>query len=42
VLGVTGCGANVAEARERAYRAVARIRFDGCQFRRDIGARALA
>jgi phosphoribosylamine--glycine ligase len=41
VLGVTACGATVAEARERAYRAVARIRFDGCQFRKDIGARAL-
>jgi phosphoribosylamine--glycine ligase len=38
---VTARGDSVAEARERAYRAVAQIRFDGMQFRRDIGARAI-
>jgi len=41
VLGVTAHGASFAEARERAYAAVDRIAFDGAQFRRDIGARAL-
>jgi phosphoribosylamine--glycine ligase len=40
VLGVTGRGATLGEASERAYRAVERIRFPGMQFRRDIGARA--
>ncbi|HEX4335957.1 MAG TPA: phosphoribosylamine--glycine ligase [Polyangiaceae bacterium] len=40
VLGVTGRGATLAEAAERAYRAVDRISFPGMQFRRDIGARA--
>ena len=40
VLGITGRGATLQEASERAYRAVARIRFDGMQYRRDIGARA--
>lgn len=41
VLGVTGTGATLAEARDRAYAAVSRIRFRGMQHRRDIGARAL-
>jgi phosphoribosylamine--glycine ligase len=36
VLAVTGRGRTVADARERAYEAVARIRFPGGQFRRDI------
>jgi phosphoribosylamine--glycine ligase len=40
VLGVTGYGATLGEASERAYRAVATVRFDGAQFRRDIGASA--
>ncbi|HKE14788.1 MAG TPA: phosphoribosylamine--glycine ligase [Kofleriaceae bacterium] len=40
VLGVTGVGDTVAEARARAYQAVAGISFDGMQLRRDIGARA--
>jgi phosphoribosylamine--glycine ligase len=38
VLDVTGVGASCAEAREKAYRAVERIHFDGAQYRRDIGA----
>jgi len=42
VLGVTARGSDVAEARARAYRAVAEISFEGQQYRRDIGARALA
>jgi phosphoribosylamine--glycine ligase len=42
VLGVTALGATVREARERAYAACGRIRFEGMHFRRDIGARALA
>lgn len=42
VLGVTGIGADFAEARERAYAAAERVRFAGCQLRRDIGHRALA
>jgi len=38
VLAVTGTGATVAEARERAYAGVARIRIDGAQHRGDIAA----
>ncbi|MCB9726625.1 MAG: phosphoribosylamine--glycine ligase [Spirochaetaceae bacterium] len=41
VLGITARGDSVAEARERAYRAVERIGFEGMHFRRDIAARAL-
>ena len=37
VLGVTAVGGNLVEAGRRAYDAVGRIRFDGAQFRRDIG-----
>ena len=36
VLAVTALGETIASARERAYQAVARIRFDGCHYRRDI------
>ncbi len=42
VLGVTALGATLAEARARAYLAVGKIQFDGAQFRRDIGAKALS
>ena len=42
VLSITGLGSNVAEARTRAYEVVAKISFEGMQFRRDIGWRALA
>jgi phosphoribosylamine--glycine ligase len=42
VLNVTGLGATAAQARERAYSAVERIRFDGRQARTDIAARAVA
>jgi phosphoribosylamine---glycine ligase len=40
VLGVTALGADLGEARQRAYAAVERIGLDGKQFRRDIGMRA--
>ncbi|HZM02544.1 MAG TPA: phosphoribosylamine--glycine ligase [Candidatus Saccharimonadales bacterium] len=42
VLGVTALGAGLAEARAKAYQTVAKIQFDGAQFRRDIAAKALA
>jgi phosphoribosylamine--glycine ligase len=37
VLGVTALGADLPGAKAAAYEAVSRIRFDNCQFRRDIG-----
>jgi phosphoribosylamine--glycine ligase len=37
VLNVVGLGADRAEARERAYRAIEGVRFEGMQYRRDIG-----
>ena len=40
VLAVTGTGATIAEARDRAYRGVSTIGFDGMQFRTDIAAEA--
>ncbi len=42
VLTVVGRGATFADAIERAYAAVARISFDGMQFRRDIGQKAVS
>jgi phosphoribosylaminoimidazole synthetase len=42
VLGITATGADLEEARNRAYGAARDIHFDGCQFRRDIGWRELA
>lgn len=42
VLGVTALGADCAEARDRAYRAVGTIDFDGMYFRTDIAERAIA
>jgi len=41
VLGVTGIGHTLPEARDRAYRNLERIHFQGMYFRRDIGARGL-
>ncbi|MGC4064684.1 MAG: phosphoribosylamine--glycine ligase [Polyangiaceae bacterium] len=41
VLGVTAHGRSLREAADRAYAAVDKIHFDGMQFRRDIGHRAL-
>jgi phosphoribosylamine--glycine ligase len=42
VLSVTATGEDLAEARDRAYRAVGRIRLDGSQHRTDIAAKAAA
>jgi len=36
ILGVTGAGATLAEARERAYAGCELIRLDGVQYRRDV------
>mgnify|MGYP002336005248 CR=1 FL=1 len=36
ILGVTGVGATLAEARDRAYAGCAAIRFEGARYRRDI------
>ncbi len=41
VLNVTGLGPTPADARDRAYDAAGRIRFDGAQMRTDIAARAV-
>jgi phosphoribosylamine---glycine ligase len=41
VLGVTGIGHTLGVARERAYRAVQKISYEGCHFRTDIAHRAL-
>ena len=41
VLDVTALGESVADARERAYRAVDRIEFAGVQYRHDIALRAV-
>ncbi|MFB8398103.1 phosphoribosylamine--glycine ligase [Streptomyces yangpuensis] len=40
VLSVTATGSDLAQARERAYTAVGRIRLDGSQHRTDIAAKA--
>jgi phosphoribosylamine--glycine ligase len=41
VLCVTALGDTVRAAQQRAYDAVAQVRFAGMQFRTDIGLRAL-
>jgi phosphoribosylamine--glycine ligase len=41
VLNVTGLGRNVAEARDAAYAAIAKIDWPGGFYRKDIGWRAL-
>ena len=41
VLAVTALGHNVKTAQQRAYDIVGRIRFEGMQYRRDIGHRAM-
>lgn len=41
VLCVTALGETIATAQKRAYDGVARLHFDGMQYRRDIGQRAL-
>jgi phosphoribosylamine--glycine ligase len=42
VLNVTATGSDIADAIDRAYRAVGRIHFEKAHFRTDIGHRALA
>jgi phosphoribosylamine--glycine ligase len=42
VLGVTALGDSLRQAQRAAYAAVSMIRFDGMQYRADIGHRALA
>jgi phosphoribosylamine--glycine ligase len=42
VLTVTALGRNIAEAREKVYRNISRINFNGCHYRRDIGQREVA
>ncbi len=42
VLGVTARGETLSAARNLAYEAVSHIHFDGMQYRKDIGAKALA
>ena len=37
VLGITALGKTHEEAREKAYQNIARISFEGAQYRRDIG-----
>jgi phosphoribosylamine---glycine ligase len=41
VLGVTALGADLKSARASAYEAALKIHFEGMQYRRDIGAKAL-
>ncbi len=41
VLNVTGLGASIAEARDKAYAAVELIDFPGAQFRQDVALRAV-
>ncbi len=41
ILSVVGLGSSLEAALEKAYQAVDQIQFEGKQFRRDIGARAL-
>lgn len=42
VLGVTGTGRDLADARERAYKAAEMLTLNGMQIRRDIAAKGLA
>lgn len=41
VLGVTGLGNTIKEAMDTAYQAVGKIKFDGMQYRKDIGQKAI-
>ncbi len=42
VLGVSATGENLEEALKKAYEAVSKISFEGMQYRKDIGKKALA
>ncbi len=41
VLGVTALGDDLKSAQDKAYRAIEKINFDGMQFRKDIGDKAI-
>jgi phosphoribosylamine--glycine ligase len=41
VLGITALGPDLRSARDKAYEAINKIHFQGMQYRKDIGARAL-
>jgi len=41
VLCVVGLGDDVAAAKQRAYQALAEVRFDGMQYRMDIADKAM-
>jgi len=41
VLGVTASGKNIKDAKDKAYRAIGKIHFDGMHYRKDIGDKAL-
>ena len=42
VLGVTALGEGIAQAKERAYQAVDKVKFEGAYYRRDIADKAIA
>ena len=42
VLGTVGLGDTVSDAQRAAYALAAKVRFEGMQYRRDIGHRAIA
>jgi len=42
VLCVTALGDSVKQAQKRAYEVAAQVRFDGMQYRKDIGYRAIS
>lgn len=42
VLTVVGTGKDIADARDRVYANIPRIRFEGCHYRKDIGLREVA
>lgn len=41
VLGITALGSDIREAKERAYKAIGKIHFEGMHYRKDIADRAL-
>jgi len=42
VLTVVGCGKDIAEAREKVYRQLPNIYFEGCHYRKDIALREIS
>jgi len=41
VLGVTGIGNTISDAKKRVYEAVDKIKFEGAYYRRDIADKAI-